>query len=282
MSLLLPGTISYDKVFISEQVIHNLCNAFIKRLEGRDWIIGILAGHIENKIATISNCHSVSWVDLDFNVSKDILVQKNFGSQHQRIFDQDYFIGWFSLGKGMAGITSLLQNDNLQEHSALIYLTLGSDFPISGISTIHLYTSRVIKLDDIIIGAELLEIPRELIEHTSNRYLEKIDFTKPEFIPSYHEGIEDALYRLRSYIYATLHYIHEARTNKKTNNDKVGHYIKTAVSEIVDVLTNNEIEKALSNTYIENLSVIYLAKLIKMQMIVADSLETAYCPIGIL
>jgi hypothetical protein len=276
--MLIQGLTSLSKVQIQAHVIHSLCETFIRRNKSQDWIIGTLVGHIENGIANISNCCPVVLSEQDHEITRNVLHQHYLVSHHHRIFEQDYLVGWYSLGKEVAGLNTIIQNHRFQESLTPILLTLGSVFPISGLSTIHLYTLRAVKLGGVDIGKELLELPKDIVDYKPVENNEETVSFNLGALQCYSEGMEDALYRLRAYVYASLQYILGVCDGKKKCENDVGKEIESAITSIVKVLTKNEVKKALSNAYIQNLAVIYVATLIKMQLNIAELIETKRLP----
>lgn len=281
MSLLIPGSIGFSHAQIKALVIYNICDAFIRSEGNQEYIVGILLGNIVNGVVNVNNCYPVLHTEQDGEITRNLLHQHYLVSQHRRIFNQDYFVGWFSFGKEYDGINMIFQNYHFQECFAPIYITLDTALFTFDKSIFRVYVSKVISLGATILGTELLEIPNEIDIDSFNKDIEKIPLHDSRLMSNSDDGMDDALHRLRTHIYAALQYLRTFKVCKQQCNHEVAREITAAIASVVEVFMKNKANKDSSNAYIENLAVIYIAKLMKTQMKIAEFLGTLHCPINI-
>jgi hypothetical protein len=92
------------------QVLFNICDAYIRRNEGQDRVIGTLLGSVgHDGSVVIKNSYAVPHNESQGQVAVDIDFHRTMYDLHHRVNPKEVIVGWFSTGRGVDASDALLQ-----------------------------------------------------------------------------------------------------------------------------------------------------------------------------
>lgn len=92
------------------QVLFNICDAYIRRNEGQERVIGTLLGSVgHDGSVVIKNSYAVPHNESQGQVAVDIDFHRTMYDLHHRVNPKEVIVGWFSTGRGVDASDALLQ-----------------------------------------------------------------------------------------------------------------------------------------------------------------------------
>merc|ERR1719375_1264773 len=95
---------------VSSEVVINILDAYVRRNEGQERVIGTLLGSVtEGGKVDVRNAYAVPHNESSEQVALDIEFHRTMLELHQKISSRDTIVGWSSTGKGIVNSDALIQ-----------------------------------------------------------------------------------------------------------------------------------------------------------------------------
>lgn len=266
---------------IQPVVIYNICDAFIRRNDGQDQVVGALLGTFEEGTFYLKNCLTVTHIEKNEELSMNVIHYNDLLALHRRVYPQEQVLGWFSAGSDVTGFDGIIHRYFIEKCSIPVYLKLNTDFLSAAQSVISTYISREVSLGKQKVATEFIEITNEVIMDEVNTIgFETIASRHMWRVPDEIEGLSIALKHLQTVIDMALQYVEKVCEGEQKGDPRVGRIITGSVSHIFNLLSLSKSKDVLYNTQIDNLLVLHISQLVKAQIGIADTLGTINCPVN--
>mmetsp|Transcript_35473 Transcript_35473/g.63280 ORF Transcript_35473/g.63280 Transcript_35473/m.63280 type:complete len:283 (-) Transcript_35473:80-928(-) len=276
LALASSGTVSSCKV--NPVVLFTICDAYIRRNEGAERVIGTLLGNISGGVASITNCYTVPHNESMDQVAVDIVHHKTLFDLHQKVSKKEVVIGWFSTGYTMAGSDALIQDFYGRECPSPIHLTVDTTMTNNQMK-IATYISRSLTLGDKQLATEFIEVPCQTRMIEAERIgVDLLDKKDQKSIPGDMERLEQSFTSLADMLDTCKSYVDDVLAGKKEANMEIGRYLSDTVAAI-PYISPEDFDKMFEDNMQDMLLLMYLSNLMRTQLAIADKLGTQLLPI---
>eukprot|EP00249_Psilotum_nudum_P006760 c20034_g1_i1 orf=337-1191(-) len=256
-------------------VMFNICDSYIRRNDQAERVIGTLLGSVSADGAVdIRNSYAVPHNESSEQVAVDIEYHRTMFELHQRVNPKEVIIGWYSTSAGVSGSDALIQDFYAREATNPVHLTVDTTFQDDEPS-IKAYVSTTLLLGERQLAAQFHEIPLDLrmveAERTGFDVLKK---TMVDKLPNDLEAMESSLSRLHNMIDTVFRYVDDVVEGRALPDNTIGRYLADTVASIPKIAPD-AFDKLFNDSVQDLLLVIYLANLTRMQLSLAEKLNTA-------
>lgn len=161
-SVLLPPIGSSAQVQVHPVALFSICDAYIRRNEKQERVIGTLLGTVSNTVIEIKSCYVVPHNESADQVAVDINHHKTMSELHQKVNPQEVIVGWFSTGLSISSSDALIQEFYSKECASPVHLVVDAALSTQRFVT-KAYVSRTIGLGEKNLAAEFIEVPCEVL-----------------------------------------------------------------------------------------------------------------------
>ncbi|CAK0783793.1 hypothetical protein CVIRNUC_006993 [Coccomyxa viridis] len=259
-------------------VLFNICDAYIRRNETQQRVIGTLLGHIADGVVYIQNCYAVPHNESNDQVSVDIQHHRTLYDLHHRVNAKEQIVGWYATGSQLTGPDALIQDFYAAECANAVHLTVDTAMDTGSIK-ISAFVARKLTLGDRLLARKFQEVDCEIdtqeIETVGVDTLKK-DGAAP--LPRDLDGLQKTLERLQDSLSRAHAYGEEVVAGKKPADISLGRYLADTVTGIPR-FEAEEFESMLTDSTQDSLLVMYLSNLVRSHLALADRLGTSTLPL---
>jgi translation initiation factor 3 subunit F len=281
--LTLPVGATENTVRVHPVVVFTICDAYIRRNENQERVIGTLLGTISDGVVDIKNCYAVPHSESNDQVAVDVVHHQTMAELQKRVNSSERIVGWFSTGAGVSGSDALIHNFYTNECPNPVHLildtTLSGDYVSREDSVVKAFVSRVLSIQGNQLAREFQEVPCEVKSSEAERIVGDLLLSeKTDHLPMELEGLAETLKKLDGVIGGAEAYVNGVVAGSVEGDVAVGRQIAEALSA-VPRLSTADLEKLVRNNQNDVLLTTYLADLIRAQVALSDRLGTMQLPL---
>ncbi|PNH02266.1 Eukaryotic translation initiation factor 3 subunit F [Tetrabaena socialis] len=143
-------------------VLFAICDAYTRRKENQDRVIGTLLGVVVDNTIEVKNCYVVPHNESSEQVMVDVVHHKTMFDLHQKVAPHEVIVGWFATGSELYNSDALIQEFYSKESAYPVHMVVDTTLKEEKFS-IAAYTARTLALGDKVLATEFVEIPCETI-----------------------------------------------------------------------------------------------------------------------
>ncbi|KXZ52608.1 hypothetical protein GPECTOR_9g653 [Gonium pectorale] len=250
-SVLLPG-VSNLSVKVHPVVLLSICDAYIRRKEHQDRVIGTLLGVVVDNVIEVKNCYVVPHNESSDQVLVDLNHHKTMFDMLQKVAPHEVIVGWFATGADLYNSDPLIQEFYNKESTHPVHLVVDTTLKDNKFS-IKAYLSRPLAFGDKQLATEFVQLPCDTIVSDIERVGAELMLT----------GLNDPSPESKR------------ETANKSFSDE-GETLQGSMARLADLV-------ARASDYVQNvvdaMMVTYLSDLLRAHVALAERLGTAALPI---
>ncbi|KAA6428187.1 MAG: eukaryotic translation initiation factor 3 subunit F-like [Trebouxia sp. A1-2] len=254
-------------------VLFSICDAYIRRNEGKDRVIGTLLGSISDGVVDIRECYAVPHNESMDQVEMDIVHHRTLSDLRRRVNSKERIVGWYACSACLALV--------FQTHlSELVHLRVDTTLTNNKLDVVA-YVARHLTLGDrsTSLAQEFQQVPCEVRTVEVERLgIELLQNEVTEKLPSEAENLQTAIGRLQSALNKASQYVDDVVSGRRKGDINVGRYLADTCAA-VPYIRKEDFEQLLQDNTQDALLVMYLANLVRAHVALADKLGTAALPI---
>lgn len=276
--LTLPVGATENTVRVHPVVVFTISDAYIRRNENQERVIGTLLGTIGDGVVDITNCYAVPHSESNDQVAVDVVHHQTMAELQKRVNGRERIVGWFSTGTDVSGSDALIHNFYTNECANPIHLIL--DTSLNGQDrAVKAYVSRVLSIQGNQLAREFQEVPCEVRASEVERIAGNLLLSEStEHLPNELEGLVDSLKNLDELIQAAESYVDQVVQGSLPGDVSIGRQLAEALSA-VPRMTTKDLTKLVRNNQNDILLTTYLSDLIRAQISLSDRLGTMQLPL---
>jgi translation initiation factor 3 subunit F len=264
---------------VNSEVIINVLDAFIRRNEGQERVIGTLLGSVsESGEVDVRNAYAVPHNESSESVALDIEFHKTMLELHQKVSPRDTIVGWFSTGKGIIRSDSLIQEFYAQENSQAVHLVVDVSLPLDA-PIFTAYSVKECTLGETNLALEFHPIPVEATTLSTERIGSDLFQTKTtKRLPNESQSISMAVEKLASMLETVKTYVNGVTEGKISPDATIGRHISDALGVIPNL--SPETLDGIIHTNSQDVALVeYLSWMVQTQLALSEKLGTDCMPI---
>lgn len=297
----LPIGVTENAVKVHPVVLFTICDAYIRRNENQERVIGTLLGTVSDGYVEIKSCYAVPHSESNDHVSQpppptcpipmgltrfslplqvalDVQHHQTMANLQARVNPLEKVVGWFSTGFDVSGSDALIHSFYGNETSNPVHLTLDTGLN-DGHMKARAYVSRTLSIAGRELAREFQEVPCETMNSEAERIGGEILANQQvEKLPGDIEGFAMSLERLEVCLTAAKAYVDAVIAGKQPGDVAVGRALTEAVAAVPH-FSVDDFQKLIKDNENDVLLTMYLANLIKAHIALADRLGTMQLPL---
>ncbi|KAG2488313.1 hypothetical protein HYH03_013163 [Edaphochlamys debaryana] len=271
-------------------VLFSICDAFTRRKEHQDRVIGTLLGVVDGNVIEVKNCYVVPHNESSEQVMVDVVHHKTMFDLHQRVAPHEVIVGWFATGPELYNSDALIQEFYSKESAHPVHIVVDTTLRDDKFA-IQAYTSRVLSLGDKTLATEFVEIPCETIFGDIERVGAELMLTgfndpspeakKDTVNKSFNDEAETlaaSMQRLADLVARASDYVDSVNSGKVQGDPAIGRYLADTLA-LVPHLAKPDFERLFNESVQDSMMVTYLSDLLRAHVALAERLGTAALPI---
>lgn len=268
-----------SSVKVNSEVIINVLDAFVRRNEGQERVIGTLMGSVsEGGKVDVRNAYAVPHNESSESVALDIEFHRTMLELHQKISPRDTIVGWFSTGKGIIRSDSLIQEFYAQENKQAIHLVVDVSLPLDA-PIFTAYSVKECTLMETNLAMEFHPIPVEVKTLSTERIGSELFQTKTtKRLPNESQSIQNAVKSLSSMLETVKNYVTSVCEGKAEADITIGRYISDTLG-VIPNLSPDTIDNIIHTNSQDVALVEYLSWMVQTQLALSEKLGTDCMPI---
>lgn len=268
-------------VVVEPVVLFTICDAYIRRNEGAERVIGALLGKAnkEGEIR-ISSCFAVPHMEQG-EVKLDIdhleTLQRNF----KKVYPREVLVGWFSTSCGVTVVDTLLHEfwaskcTRMQEP---VYLTVDTTLRDEKLS-ITAHVARTLTLGGQQVAMEFREVPSMVNTSQAERVGREVFASEyAEKVVSPLDSLEASVDKLQESLDKTYAYVDDVAAGRKKGSATLGRYLADTM-QLVPHLRAEEVQSMLGESQDDLVLVTFLTHMLRAQIAIAEKLGTLQLPL---
>lgn len=267
-------------VRVQPVVLFSICDAYIRRNEGKDRVIGTLLGSISDGVVDIRECYAVPHNESMDQVEMDIVHHRTLSDLRRRVNSKERIVGWYSTGQGVSGSDARFQMYYETQCQNPVHLRVDTTLTNNKLDVVA-YVARHLTLGDrsTSLAQEFQQVPCEVRTVEVERLgIELLQNEVTEKLPSEAENLQTAIGRLQSALNKASQYVDDVVSGRRKGDINVGRYLADTCAA-VPYIRKEDFEQLLQDNTQDALLVMYLANLVRAHVALADKLGTAALPI---
>ncbi|MEW5296894.1 MAG: hypothetical protein WDW36_000141 [Sanguina aurantia] len=281
-SLLLPCGLNSMSVEISPVAFYQMADAYIRRSEKQERVIGTLLGTVTDNVVRVKSCYVVPHNESAEQVALDIAHHKTMYELHQKVSPHELIVGWFATGPNLYSSDALIQEFYSKEGaspSSSVHILLDTTLSGKRSHGAQAFTSRLLSLGDKVLATEFVEVPLEVLYADIERVGADLLMTGPTTKSlSEEETLATSLTRLSSVLDTVYSYVDDVVEGRAKGDPALGTFLSDTLAA-VPALPKPEFERLLNDSVQDVMTVSYLANLMRTHTALAERLGTAALPI---
>lgn len=276
--LTLPVGATENSVRVHPVVLFTICDAYLRRSESQDRIIGTLLGSIADGVVEVRNCYAVPHSEANDQVSVDAQHHQTLAQLHGKVNPLEKVVGWFSTGSQVSASDALIHSFFAQECNNPVHLTVDTGLS-GGKMAVCGYVSRTLCIQGRELAREFLEVPCEVKTVEAERMgVDLLRSAECEKIPDDMEGLVATFDRLQRSLQQAEEYVADVVSGKQQGSVAVGRYLAETIASVPH-FSREEFERLMEDNMNDVLLVMYLSNLIRTHIALADKLGTMQLPL---
>jgi translation initiation factor 3 subunit F len=277
--LTLPVGATENTVRVHPVVIFTICDAYIRRNENQERVIGTLLGTIGDGVVDIKNCYAVPHSESNDQVAVDVVHHQTMAELQGKVNARERIVGWFSTGTDVSGSDALIHNFYTNECANPVHLILDTDISQYG-SVVKAFVSRVLSVQGNQLAREFQEVPCEVKASEAERVAGDLLLTEAtDVLPTELEGLASSLKTLDGVIAAAAEYVDQVLQGSLEGDVVFGRQLAEALSAVPRMSTQ-DLTKLVRNNQNDIVLTTYLSDLIRAQIALSDRLGTMQLPLN--
>lgn len=267
-------------VRVQPVVLFSICDAYIRRNEGKDRVIGTLLGSISDGVVDIRECYAVPHNESMDQVEMDIVHHRTLSDLRRRVNGKERIVGWYSTGQGVSGSDARFQMYYETQCQNPVHLRVDTTLTNNKLDVVA-YVARHLTLGDrtTSLAQEFQQVPCEVRTVEVERLgIELLQNEVTEKLPSEAENLQTAISRLQTALDKASQYVDDVVSGRRKGDINVGRYLADTCAA-VPYIRKEDFEQLLQDNTQDALLVMYLANLVRAHVALADKLGTAALPI---
>ncbi|KAG2451861.1 hypothetical protein HYH02_003637 [Chlamydomonas schloesseri] len=288
-TVLLPSGSSVS-VKVHPVVLFAICDAYTRRKEHQDRVIGTLLGVVVDNTIEVKNCYVVPHNESSDQVMVDVVHHKTMFDLHQKVAPHEVIVGWFATGSELYNSDALIQEFYSKESQHPVHMVVDTTLRDDKFS-ISAYTSRTLALGDKQLATEFVEIPCDTIFGDVERVgadlmLTGLNDPSPDSkkdspsksLTDDAETLQASMSRLVELVGRAAEYVEAVNSGKVTGDPAIGRYLADTLA-LVPHLARPDFERIFNESVQDNMMVTFLSDLLRAHVALAERLGTAALPI---
>jgi len=270
---------SQTSLKVNSEVIINVLDAFIRRNEGQERVIGTLLGSVsESGKVDVRNVYAVPHNESSESVALDIEFHRTMLELHQKVSPRDTIVGWFSTGKGIIRSDSLIQEFYSQENSQAVHLVVDVSLPLDS-PIFTAYSVKECTMAESSLALEFHPIPVEVETVGTERIGSDLFQAKTtKRLPNESQSIHLAVEKLAGMLDTVKRYVDDVCEGKLQPDTKLGRHISEALG-VIPNLSAETIDNIIHTNSQDIALVEYLSWMVQTQLALSEKLGTDCMPI---
>ncbi|GIL70941.1 hypothetical protein Vretifemale_1604 [Volvox reticuliferus] len=288
-TVLLPSG-SNISVKVHPVVLLSVCDAYIRRKEHQDRVIGTLLGVVADNVIEVKNCYVVPHNESSEQVMVDVIHHKTMFELHQKVAPHESIVGWFATGSDLYNSDALIQDFYSKESTHPVHMVVDTTLKDNKFS-VQAYTSRTLALGDKVLATEFVEIPCDTIFGDIERVgadLMLTGFNDPgpeskketanKSFSDEAETLAASMGRLVDLVARASEYVDSVLAGKVAGDPAIGRYLADTLA-LVPHLARSDFERLFNGSVQDAMMVTFLSDLLRAHVALAERLGTAALPI---
>eukprot|EP00775_Hariotina_reticulata_P007183 gene7183-7397_t len=282
-SLLLPLSGANITVKVHPVVLLQICDAYVRRNDKQERVIGTLLGSATEGIVNVSRCYVVPHNESADQVAVDIVHHRTMHELHQRVAPSQAIVGWFSTGSAVSSSDALIQEHYAKEVASShgpVHLRLDASLQQDRLPA-QTYVSKALSLGDKAVAMEFVEVPCDVlfgdVERAGVNLLVTGDPEKPKSLTD-QDTLSSSVTRLLGLLTKAEQYVQDVTAGRRPGDASVGRYLADTLA-VVPHLEVADFERLFNEGVQDGLLLSYFAHLVRSQVSLAERLGTAALPI---
>lgn len=282
-SLLLPLSGANVSVKVHPVVLLQICDAFIRRPDKQDRVIGTLLGSVADGVVNVARCYVVPHNESAEQVAVDIVHHRTMHDLHQRVAPQQTIVGWFSTGGAVTTSDALIQEHYSKEVTVQhgpVHLRVDTSLAQDGLG-VAAYLSRSLGLGDRSLAMEFVEVPANVlygeVERVGVNLLVSGETDKGRPLAE-QETLAASVQRLLGLLAKARAYVDDVLAGRRKGDAAIGRYLADTLA-VVPRLEPAEFERLFNEGMQDDLLLSYFAHLVRSQVALAERLGTNALPL---
>lgn len=281
-SLLLPVGGAGLNVKVHPVVLLHICDAYLRRSDKQERVIGSLLGVAADNQVIIHRCYVVPHNESADQVAVDIVHHKTMFELNQRVAPSQTIVGWFSSGSSINSSDALIQDFYTKEVASGSPVHLVLDTALAGDHVgVSAYISRSLALGDKPLATEFVQVPCDVqyteVEKVGVDLLVSGDHEKGRPLDG-QDGLLVSLHRLQQLVKEAQQYVDAVLAGKQKGDAAIGRYLADTLA-VVPHFEPEAFERMFNEGVQDDLLLSYFAHLVRSQVSLAERLGTAALPL---
>lgn len=266
-------------------VVFSVLDHYKRRTGGQERVIGTLLGRISSdspRIVTITNSFPVPHVENDDQVIVDMDYHDSMLSLHKKTCKDEVVVGWYTTSDTL-GYTSSLINDVYKDQvNKPVLVTVDVDVRknhriglkgyIGSSVNVGKRMPPLARFEPVDLQITAYEAEKIGVDALINGIPEDERLDAPASILTDFDNLEGSLYKLADMINGISTYVEKVKAGEMQGDPVIGKMIVQALSNIPH-LTEENFQEILSGNMQDLLMVIYLSKVTRSQLLLADKIN---------
>lgn len=284
-SLLLPPPGANVTVKVHPVVLLQICDAYMRRNDKQDRVIGTLLGSAADGIVSVSRCYVVPHSESADQVAIDVVHHRTMHDLHAKVAPPQAIVGWFSTGGAVGSSDALIQEHYSKDvppssHHGPVHLRLDTSLQQDKLP-VEAFVSRSLGLGDKALAMEFIEVPVEVpfgdVDRVGAGLLISGDAEKARALAD-QEPLEASIGRLLALLGEAQGYVDDVVAGRRPGDAAVGRQLADALASVPQ-LAEADFERLFNEGVQDGLLLSYFAHLVRSQMSLAERLGTGALPL---
>ncbi|KAK9843940.1 hypothetical protein WJX84_006794 [Apatococcus fuscideae] len=275
---ILPVGSAATTVRVQPVVLFNVCDAYVRRNEGQERVIGTLLGVISDGVIDVRNCYAVPHDESSERVAVDITHHQLLAGLQAKVNPKEVVVGWYSTGDGVSGSDALIQDFYSRECQNPVHVTIDTTLQNQSLA-IKAYISRALLLAEKQLATEFVQVDCEV--KTADLGSLGVDLMEKEISEKVQhdaDSLETCISQLSLCLEQASEYVDKVVEGKQKPDQAIGRSLAEAVSQ-VPFISKTDLEQLTNDSAQDVLLIMYLSNLVRTQLALADRLGTAALPL---
>lgn len=262
-------------------VIFSVLDHYKRRGDGQERVIGTLLGIKSGNTVEITNCFPVPHIENPETAALDMDYHESMLALHKRVNPQEIVVGWYSTGKTISYVSSLMHEVYQNQITNPVHLTVDVHLTNSQMA-VRAYTGKIFSMGDANILSRFE--PAKLLLHAYDT--EKIGvealitgppdddnvMDSPAKIYTEFDNLENSMARLLELFETVGAYVTKVESGEITGDLELGRDLLVAMAYIPK-MNRAEFNNMFNKNIQDLLMVVYLANLTRLQLGIADKIN---------
>ncbi|KAK9805898.1 hypothetical protein WJX73_002723 [Symbiochloris irregularis] len=262
-------------VKIQPTVLLNICDAYIRRSESQDRVIGTLLGTVEGNTIEVKECYAVPFNENQEQVAMDINHHQSLLGLHQKVIQKEVVVGWFATGIALSGSDAVINDFYTKECAHPVHLTVDTSLQDNKMA-INVYMARVLSLGGKPLATEFQAVEHEILSAELERLGEEHKGQTKHVTEI--DTLRRSIAQLEQALAGTSSYVEDVVSGRRKGDAYIGRYLADTVAAVPQ-LTPQVLSQVCADTSQDMVLLMYLSSLVRTQLALADKLGTASLPL---